>query len=94
MPQLTRSSAFAPKQSFAFLLTRRTWTISWNKTPAPFGLVFLKTLQSDSQAATVDQLSVIDFPRIAGHKPFDITQQWFIDMCQDIGMSAPTPASH
>ena len=41
-----------------------------------------------------DQLSVIDFPRIAGHKPFDITQQWFIDMCQDIGMSAPTPASH
>ncbi|NLH71129.1 MAG: pyrophosphate--fructose-6-phosphate 1-phosphotransferase [Brooklawnia sp.] len=41
-----------------------------------------------------DQLSVIDFPRIAGHKPFDITQQWFIDMCADIGMSAPIPAQH
>ncbi len=40
-----------------------------------------------------DELSVIAFPRIAGHKPFDITQQWFIDLCTSIGMPEPTPAT-
>lgn len=39
-----------------------------------------------------NQLSVIDFPRIAGHKPFDITQQWFVDMIVDMGQPAPQPA--
>jgi len=32
-----------------------------------------------------DALSVIAFPRIAGHKPFDPTQQWFTQMLADIG---------
>ena len=32
-----------------------------------------------------DELSVIAFPRIAGHKPFDPTQQWFTQMLADIG---------
>lgn len=36
-----------------------------------------------------DLLSVIDFARIAGHKPFDITQRWFVELCEQIGM--PTP---
>ena len=32
-----------------------------------------------------DVLSVIAFPRIAGHKPFDATQPWFIQMLSEIG---------
>lgn len=39
-----------------------------------------------------DELSVIDFKRIAGHKPFDITQQWFVDMVTDMGQPAPEAA--
>ncbi len=39
-----------------------------------------------------DQLSVIDFPRIAGHKPFDITQPWFVELCEKIGMPTPKHA--
>lgn len=39
-----------------------------------------------------DVLSVIDFPRIAGHKPFDITQPWFIELVQRIGMPKPQAA--
>lgn len=41
-----------------------------------------------------DQLSVIAFPRIAGHKPFDVTQPWFVEMCGQIGMPAPEPVQH
>lgn len=41
-----------------------------------------------------DQLSVIDFGRIAGHKPFNIDQQWFKDMIADMGQPAVQPASH
>ncbi|MGB3955144.1 MAG: pyrophosphate--fructose-6-phosphate 1-phosphotransferase [Brooklawnia sp.] len=41
-----------------------------------------------------DELSVIAFPRIAGHKPFDITQPWFIELAQDIGMPKPEAAVH
>ncbi len=41
-----------------------------------------------------DVLSVIDFTRIAGHKPFDITQQWFLDLTESIGMPAPEAAGH
>ena len=32
-----------------------------------------------------DVLSVIAFPRIAGHKPFDVTQPWFTQMLKEIG---------
>lgn len=31
------------------------------------------------------RLKSIEFPRIAGHKPFDVSQQWFGDMLTDIG---------
>lgn len=41
-----------------------------------------------------DVLSVIDFPRIAGHKPFDITQSWFVDLVRDMGMPTPEAATH
>ncbi|PID98302.1 MAG: pyrophosphate--fructose-6-phosphate 1-phosphotransferase [Actinobacteria bacterium] len=34
-----------------------------------------------------DRLCAIPFPRIAGGKPFDISQQWFIDMMAEIGQS-------
>ena len=34
-----------------------------------------------------DKLSVIAFPRIAGHKPFDPTQKWFTQMLADIGQA-------
>ncbi len=39
-----------------------------------------------------DVLSVIAFERIAGGKPFDITQQWYLDLLADIGQPAPVPA--
>ena len=39
-----------------------------------------------------DELSVIAFDRIAGGKPFDITQQWYLDLLADIGQPAPVPA--
>ncbi len=34
------------------------------------------------------RLKAIPFPRIEGHKAFDITQPWFIQMLQDIGQPA------
>ncbi|EPH02846.1 pyrophosphate-fructose 6-phosphate 1-phosphotransferase [Propionibacterium sp. oral taxon 192 str. F0372] len=40
-----------------------------------------------------DKLSVIAFPRIAGHKPFDITQPWFVELSEEIGMPAPVAAT-
>jgi len=36
-----------------------------------------------------DLLSLIDFPRIAGHKPFDITQDWYLQLLSEIGQPAP-----
>ena len=36
-----------------------------------------------------DELRVIEFDRIAGHKPFDYRQQWFVDMLADIGQGWP-----
>jgi len=36
-----------------------------------------------------DELSVIAFPRIAGHKPFDPTQDWYVQMLQEIGQPIP-----
>ena len=43
-----------------------------------------------------DTLKAIEFPRIAGGKPFDITQQWFLDMLAEIGQTveAAEPAEH
>ena len=36
-----------------------------------------------------DELRPIEFDRIAGHKPFDYRQDWFIDMLADIGQGRP-----
>ncbi|MCB2413846.1 pyrophosphate--fructose-6-phosphate 1-phosphotransferase [Demequina sp. TTPB684] len=33
------------------------------------------------------RLKAIAFPRIAGHKPFDITTPWYVDLLADIGQS-------
>ena len=41
-----------------------------------------------------DVLSLIDFRRIKGGKPFDITQPWFIDLLAAIGQGAPVAAEH
>jgi pyrophosphate--fructose-6-phosphate 1-phosphotransferase len=44
-----------------------------------------------------DALSVIAFDRIKGGKPFDITQQWYLDLLEGIGQPAPVaapPAEH
>jgi pyrophosphate--fructose-6-phosphate 1-phosphotransferase len=40
-------------------------------------------------------LKAIEFSRIAGGKPFDLTQQWYLDLLEDIGQPAPVarPAS-
>lgn len=36
-----------------------------------------------------DELRAIEFTRIAGHKEFDVTQAWFVEMLQDIGQTTP-----
>ncbi|MCW3157609.1 pyrophosphate--fructose-6-phosphate 1-phosphotransferase [Micropruina sonneratiae] len=44
-----------------------------------------------------DVLTAIAFDRIKGGKPFDITQQWYLDLLADIGQPAPVaapPAEH
>lgn len=44
-----------------------------------------------------DELRPIEFARIAGGKPFDITQQWYLDLLSEIGQDAPVaapPAAH
>lgn len=38
-----------------------------------------------------DVLSVIAFDRIAGGKPFDISQQWYTDLLTEIGQPIPVP---
>jgi pyrophosphate--fructose-6-phosphate 1-phosphotransferase len=40
-----------------------------------------------------DVLSVIAFDRIKGGKPFDISQQWYLDLLADIGQPAPEAAT-
>ena len=32
-----------------------------------------------------DRLKAIAFPRIAGHKPFDVTTEWYTELLADIG---------
>ena len=44
----------------------------------------------DENAGNV--LRVCEFPRIKGHKPFDISLQWFKDMCGAIGQAAASEA--
>ena len=39
-----------------------------------------------------DELSVIAVPRIAGHKPFDVDQDWYRRMLSEIGQPAPVRA--
>jgi pyrophosphate--fructose-6-phosphate 1-phosphotransferase len=39
-----------------------------------------------------DALGVIAFDRIKGGKPFDISQQWYLDLLAGIGQPAPVPA--
>ena len=39
-----------------------------------------------------DALGVIAFDRIKGGKPFDLTQQWYLDLLAEIGQPAPVPA--
>ena len=44
-----------------------------------------------------DVLSAIAFDRIKGGKPFDITQDWYLDLLAEIGQPAPVaapPAEH
>ena len=44
-----------------------------------------------------DALGVIAFDRIKGGKPFDITQDWYVQLLADIGQPAPVaapPAAH
>ena len=38
-----------------------------------------------------DVLTAIDFSRIKGGKPFDVTQQWYVDMLAAIGQGKPEP---
>ena len=39
-----------------------------------------------------DRLTAIAFPRIAGGKPFDISQKWFLDMMAEIGQEVKPAA--
>ena len=44
-----------------------------------------------------DVLTAIAFDRIKGGKPFDLTQQWYLDLLSEIGQPAPVaapPAEH
>ncbi|KQQ91896.1 hypothetical protein ASF77_08185 [Massilia sp. Leaf139] len=54
------SFANDPKQSLNFPLDCRICTIRGDKPPAPFGLIFLKTLQANSQTSTIYQLSIVN----------------------------------
>ncbi len=47
--------------------------------------------------ANGDVLTAIAFDRIKGGKPFDLTQQWYLDLLSEIGQPAPVaapPAEH
>ena len=41
-----------------------------------------------------DELRVIEFERIAGHKPFDVSQPWFAELLAKIGQPMGTPVAH
>ena len=40
-----------------------------------------------------DRLRAIEFPRIKGGKPFDISEAWFVQLLKDIGQPAPVKAA-
>lgn len=40
-----------------------------------------------------DRLRAIEFPRIAGGKPFDVSQPWFVELLEDLGQPL-VPAAH
>jgi pyrophosphate--fructose-6-phosphate 1-phosphotransferase len=40
-----------------------------------------------------DELRAIEFERIKGGKPFDITEDWFVSLLSDIGQPTPAPAT-
>jgi pyrophosphate--fructose-6-phosphate 1-phosphotransferase len=40
-----------------------------------------------------NELRAIEFERIKGGKPFDITQDWFVSLLKGIGQPAPEPAA-
>ena len=41
-----------------------------------------------------DELRAIEFDRIKGGKPFDISQDWFDSLLKNIGQPTATAASH
>lgn len=41
-----------------------------------------------------DELRAIEFPRIKGHKLFDVTQPWFVEMLGAIGQPEPKAIQH
>jgi pyrophosphate--fructose-6-phosphate 1-phosphotransferase len=41
-----------------------------------------------------DRLKAIAFPRIAGGKPFDVSQAWFTDLLAAVGQPMTKPAEH
>ncbi len=41
-----------------------------------------------------EELRVIEFERIAGHKPFDVSQPWFAELLAKIGQPMGAPVSH
>ena len=49
-----------------------------------FSDILFTTSQDDDQNF---ELRAIEFPRIAGGKPFDIDADWFTDLLKDIGQS-------
>ncbi|GAA1831908.1 hypothetical protein GCM10009714_11620 [Microlunatus capsulatus] len=40
-----------------------------------------------------DELRAIEFERIKGGKPFDITQDWYVELLAGIGQPAAQPAA-
>ena len=40
-----------------------------------------------------DVLSVIAFDRIKGGKPFDLTEDWYVELLEKIGQPKPVPAA-
>ena len=54
-------------------------------------------LEGKSGVAGLDEddggkMTVIDFPRIRGHKPFNIQEPWFVEMLEEIGQPKPVRA--
>ena len=68
--------------------------------PGALSLDTLRSIYRGRPALTLDPAAyprmersraLID--RIAGGKPFDISQQWYLDLLAEIGQPAPVPAA-